>query len=303
HTMWQKLSLHEQSAKVPLIVAGPGIPAGRRDALVEFVDVYPTLADYAGLPIPSACQGQSLRPVIESPTGVVRSSALCSVAQAGTYGDLLRTPEWAYMRYDGGGQELYDMTPGGDPLQFTNLAGNPAYAAVVSELSALLSSRLAAASSGGLWGSAYCYPGASGTPCPCGGWANVGEGCANSSGAGARVYESGSLSVFNDTLRVHATGLLANQPALLFCGLNAVNAGAGAVFGDGLRCAGGGVVRLGVRTPSAAGLATWGPSLGVLGGWSAGDTRYFQVWYRDPAGGPCASGFNLSNGLALSFVN
>ena len=62
-------------------------------------------------------------------------------------------------------------------------------------------------------------------------------------------------------------------------------------------------MRLGVRTPSATGAATWGPSLGAVGGWSAGDTRYFQVWYRDPAGGPCASGFNLSNGLALSFVN
>ncbi len=299
HTMWQKLSLHEESAKVPLIIAGPGIPAGRRDALAEFVDVYPTLADYAGLPIPPDCQGLSLRPAIEDPSVNVRSSALTSVSN----GDLLRTADWAYMRYSAGGEELYDMRPGGDLLQFTNLAGDAAYAAELDVLRTELDARLAEAASGGVAGAAYCYGTSSGTPCPCAGAAAQGEGCGNSSGVGARVSPSGSLSVSSDTLRVNGTGLLPGQPALLFVGENAVNSGDGTAFGDGLRCAGGNVSRLGVRTPSAAGTAIWGPSLSLLGGWSAGDTRYFQVWYRDPAGGSCASGFNLSNGLELTFVN
>jgi hypothetical protein len=299
HTMWQKLSLHEESAKVPLIIAGPGIPTGRRDALAEFVDVYPTLADYAGLPIPPDCQGLSLRPAIENPGVQVRTSALSSVSN----GDFLRTSEWAYMRYSSGGEELYDMRPGADPLQFTNLAGDSAYSNELESLRAQLDVRLAAAASGGGIGHAYCYGGGSGTPCPCAGWAALGEGCVNSSGAGARISSSGSLSVASDTLRVNGSGLLPSQPALLFVGENAVNSGAGTPFGDGLRCAGGNVTRLGVRTPSAAGTATWGPSLSLLGGWTGGDTRYFQVWYRDPAGGPCVSGFNLSNGLDLTFTN
>ena len=299
HSMWQKLSLHEESAKVPLIIAGPGIPTGRRDSLVEFVDVYPTLADYAGLPIPPECQGVSLRPAIENPAVQVRSSALSSVSN----GDFLRTADWAYMRYAAGGEELYDMRPGADPLQFQNLAGDAAYAAELDSLRTQLDVRLAAAASGGGVGHAYCYGTGTGTPCPCGGWAVLGEGCVNSSGAGARILPSGSLSVTSDTLRVNGTGLLTGQPALLFVGENAVNSGNGTPFGDGLRCAGGNVTRLGVRTPSAAGTATWGPSLSILGGWGAGDTRYFQVWYRDPAGGACASGFNLSNGLELTFLN
>jgi len=93
--------------------------------------------------------------------------------------------------------------------------------------------------------------------------------------------------------------LPAGQPALLFAGEQAPGGGQGLAFGDGLRCAGGGIVRLGVSNASPDGLATFGPDLGALGGWSAGDLRRFQAWYRDP-GGPCGSGFDLTNGLELT---
>jgi hypothetical protein len=39
-----------------------------------------------------------------------------------------------------------------------------------------------------------------------------------------------------------------------------------------------------------------------MGGWISGDTRYFQTWYRDPSGGPCGAGFNLTNGMELTFT-
>ncbi len=124
-------------------------------------------------------------------------------------------------------------------------------------------------------------------------------GCANSSGAGARLSARGSTQVTADDLVLLASGLLPGQPALLFAGANQLT---GAPFGDGLRCAGGSVVRLGVKTPSPAGAATWGPGLGASGAWVPGQARYLQVWYRDPQAGPCGTGFNLSNGLAAHFT-
>lgn len=150
-------------------------------------------------------------------------------------------------------------------------------------------------------GLAYCF--GSAAACPCANGAGAIEGCANSSGSGAVLIASGGQSVAADSLSFSATNMLAGQPALLFVGNNAVNGGSGNIFGDGLRCAGGSVVRLGVDVPDSSGASTWGPGLGVAGGWAAGDTRRFQGWYRDPASGPCGAGFNLSNGVEITFGN
>jgi len=151
-------------------------------------------------------------------------------------------------------------------------------------------------------GHGYCFGDGSATSCPCGNLGGTGQGCANSSGAGATIAAEGSSSAGADDLVMRGGQLLPGQPALLFVGLNAVNNGNGVVFGDGLRCAGGGVVRLGVRQPDAGGGASWGPGLGAQGGWQAGDTRRLQIWYRDPSGGPCGTGFNLSPGHELVFA-
>lgn len=150
-------------------------------------------------------------------------------------------------------------------------------------------------------GNAYCFGDGSGTPCPCGNSGASDEGCANSTGAGATLASSGSGSAALDDLVFTAANLIPAQPAMLFVGLNAPGGGAGVPFGDGLRCAGGDTVRLGIRLPDAAGGASWGPELGSMGGWGAGDLRRFQVHYRDPLGSPCGSGFNLSNGFEIVF--
>jgi len=151
-------------------------------------------------------------------------------------------------------------------------------------------------------GTPFCFGDGSGSVCPCGNAGGSGAGCANSTGAGAVLDSGGSDSAGADDLTFQASALLPGQPALLFAGHNAVNGGDGIPFGDGLRCAGQNVVRLGVRVPDANGSASWGPGLGAAGGWSAGDTRYFQAWYRDPSGGPCGAGFNLSNGVEVTFT-
>ncbi|MCB9915902.1 MAG: hypothetical protein H6828_12295 [Planctomycetes bacterium] len=155
---------------------------------------------------------------------------------------------------------------------------------------------------GGVVGTAFCFGDGSGSFCPCGNNGNAGEGCANSTGVGAILFGTGSDSVSADDLVFNAQQLRPNQPALLFNGLNQVNGGNGSIFGDGLRCAGGSVKRMGVRVPDAGGNASWGPALSAVGVYTPGDTRSFQVWYRDPAISPCGSNFNLSNGVTITFL-
>ena len=97
-----------------------------------------------------------------------------------------------------------------------------------------------------------------------------------------------------------------NASALYFQGTSRVNAGAGSVFGDGLRCVGGAVVRLGTKLNSG-GASTFpsagDPSVSVRGGVTApGCVRYYQVWYRNAATFCTASTFNLTNGLRIAWA-
>ncbi|MFT7669635.1 MAG: plastocyanin [Planctomycetota bacterium] len=147
-------------------------------------------------------------------------------------------------------------------------------------------------------GTAFCDCGVTSA---CGNPSSPGEGCANSSGSGATLTGAGSGVALLDDLTLSASNLIPGQAALLFVGTIEVNGGNGLAFGDGLRCAGGSVTRLGVRIPSAGGNATWGPGLNSASNWSSGDTRNFQVWYRDSTGGPCGNQFNLSNGYGITF--
>ena len=146
----------------------------------------------------------------------------------------------------------------------------------------------------------YCFGDGSGTPCPCGNTGGPGEGCANSTGSGATLSISGSSSISADDLVLSTTGLPVG-PGLYFQGQNAINSGDGIVFGDGLRCAGMDVTRLQVRW-SNGGEAETSISIATKGGNSAGLTRRYQHWYRDPNGSPCGALFNLSNGYELTWT-
>jgi len=151
----------------------------------------------------------------------------------------------------------------------------------------------------GILGS-FCSGDGSGAACPCGAVGASGAGCPTSLGAGAVLTASGTASLLANDLTFHASDVLPGQSATLFVGDNALNGGAGTPFGDGLRCAGGNLRRLGLRIPDAFGNATWGPGLAAQGAWSAGDLRRFQVGFRDPAN-VCGNSFNLTQGIEVRF--
>jgi arylsulfatase A-like enzyme len=136
HGLWQKQSLFERSARVPLIVSAPGKTGnGRRTrALAELVDLYPTLADLTGLPTPTYLDGVSLAPVLTNPAGAVKEAAFTQVRRGETHGYSIRTDRWRYTSWDDGrqGEQLYDMAA--DPRETTNLASDPTWAATVAEL-------------------------------------------------------------------------------------------------------------------------------------------------------------------------
>jgi hypothetical protein len=89
---------------------------------------------------------------------------------------------------------------------------------------------------------------------------------------------------------------------LFFQGHNAIAGGNGVPFGDGLRCAGGSVVRLGVEGIDTSGdAALTGTVQDNGGGGVPGESRTYQGWYRDPAGSPCGYTFNLSNGIEVDY--
>ncbi len=133
HGLWQKMSLFENSARVPLIISAPGANGnGRRtEALAELVDLYPTLAELCDLDWPDYLDGVSLVPVLNDPSATVRDAAFTQVRQ----GYSIRTAQWRYTRWNNGqaGEQLYNMVS--DPSETTNLYDDPALAETVAELS------------------------------------------------------------------------------------------------------------------------------------------------------------------------
>jgi len=139
--------------------------------------------------------------------------------------------------------------------------------------------------------------------CPCGNEndaSNGSAGCANGANSGgAALSASGSTSIASGDLVLAVQGALPGQPCLFFQGNNAIGGGTGVQFGDGLRCAGGGVIRLQVRFADGSGDAQTNLNIPAAGACAVGDTRRYQGWYRDPSLTLCGAGFNLSNGVEL----
>jgi iduronate 2-sulfatase len=153
HGLWQKMSLFENSSRVPLIIHDPRRPGDGRYCArtVELVDLHATLADLCGLDSPKT-DGTSLRPLLDDPSRVWDRPAFTQVSR-GTptstgettkrdspwfMGRSVRTERYRYTEWDGGrkGAQLYDYKA--DPGELKNLVDDPALASVRDRLSALV---------------------------------------------------------------------------------------------------------------------------------------------------------------------
>lgn len=141
HDFWAKVSLRDESSMVPLIIKVPGKPPAVSHSLVELLDLFPTTAKLCDLEVPKRIQGLDITPLFDDPAHAVRD-VVFSVAPS-SKGFLLREDRWAYIQYAedaSRGIELFDMQK--DPQQYTNLATDPAQAAVVAEFKAKLAAKL-----------------------------------------------------------------------------------------------------------------------------------------------------------------
>ena len=152
----------------------------------------------------------------------------------------------------------------------------------------------------------YCYGDGSGVACPCGNNGAPGHGCANSvNAAGALLTSTGYPSTATDSFVLHVSGM---PPTALCTFLQGINPGpVWTLFGDGLRCAGAPLIRLGSKSASG-GMASFpgpsDPSISVRGAIPAGgDQRVYQVWYRNPTPNFCTQWtYNISNGVLVNWA-
>ena len=141
HGLFGKQNLYEFGGMhVPLVIAGPGIPAKKSETLVYLMDLFPTFADFAGAKLPDGIDGKSLRPVIEGKQDKVRDRLYTA------YRDCMRSirdDRWKLIRYPLVDKtQLFDLAA--DPHELTNLASKPEHARKLAELTAALEKEMAA---------------------------------------------------------------------------------------------------------------------------------------------------------------
>lgn len=135
HNLWCKITNFELDTRVPLIISLPGLKTAgtRTDAIVELVDIYPTLADVCGLGIPEGLGGRSLKPLLEDPEAEWDKPAISQFPRPGYYsekpefmGYSMRTDQYRYTKWirietgEAFARELYDHFA--DPWEEVNLA-------------------------------------------------------------------------------------------------------------------------------------------------------------------------------------
>lgn len=144
---WCKHTNFELDVHVPLIVSAPGRRAAGQptSALVEFVDLYPTLAELCGVGVPGHCEGTSFAPLLDEPDRVWKPAAFSQYPRGrSTMGYSVRDERWRYTEWIDTtrgtciARELYDHDAG--PSASRNLSADPAHAAEVQRLAALLDS-------------------------------------------------------------------------------------------------------------------------------------------------------------------
>lgn len=134
HGLMGKQSCHEHSVRVPLIFSGPGIPEDRQlDSFVYLFDIFPTLCEYTGIPVPETVDGKSLLPLMRGEKESVRDDLYLIYSR---YQRGIKTEQFKLIEYVLRGRhlktQLFDLE--NDPLEMENLASDPDYADTVESL-------------------------------------------------------------------------------------------------------------------------------------------------------------------------
>ncbi len=133
HGLMGKQNLYQASLRVPLVMSGPGIPAGQtREALAYLMDLYPTVCELAGVPVPPRVEGSSLVPLLRSGTARARTSLYFAYLNCQR---AVRDQQYKLIEYLVNGArttQLFDLTA--DPWETTNLAARAAYADEIARL-------------------------------------------------------------------------------------------------------------------------------------------------------------------------
>ena len=133
HDWWNKVTVFESCARAPMMVWVPGAAGMGREtgAIMEFVDLYPTLVDYAGLKAPHKLSGRSIRPILEDPANPGKRAAYTQVNRGDKVGRSVRTERWRYTEWGPDGKlgiELYDHSK--DTGEYYNLGAHPEFSRV-----------------------------------------------------------------------------------------------------------------------------------------------------------------------------
>src|SRR5262249_16670966 len=128
---WRKFALWEEATRAPLIWVAPGLtkPGGVCERTIDFMSIYPTLADLCGLKAPAHLEGVSIPELLTDPKARWDRPAVTTYMFKN---HSVRTEAWRYIRYHDGSEELYDETH--DPMEWTNLATRSQYASTKADL-------------------------------------------------------------------------------------------------------------------------------------------------------------------------
>ena len=134
HGLWHKQLFYEESVRVPLIFAGPGVPEGEtRSDLASLLDIYPTFCEVAGLPGPERAAGRSLIPVLRGEELPHDRTVFSEIAwQPDWQGCMIRRQHWKYCWYLDGAAELYNLEA--DPEENVNLAADDQHEVIRDDL-------------------------------------------------------------------------------------------------------------------------------------------------------------------------
>jgi iduronate 2-sulfatase len=141
HNWWNKVTVYEKCHNVPLILVNcdPAIAGMETSAMVEFVDLYPTIASFCKLNgIPGYLEGESFENVIRDPGISFRDHVNISTLRDGFAGRSVKTREWRYTEWADGdrGTELYNEL--NDPLEYHNLSGQAGYDSIKGQMKKLI---------------------------------------------------------------------------------------------------------------------------------------------------------------------